>query len=128
MNKSLSFILFLLCLLIGFNLSAGNRIELLQGRLKAAKDDTNKVHLMNDLITEWITIGSYPQADSLAQEQLELSQKLNFKRGIASAYNNFGVACNYQGDYSQSLQYLFKALKLYEELNDKRGQAIALKY
>lgn len=83
---------------------------------------------MDSLAQALTIIGSYPQADSLIQEQLELSERLNYKKGIADAYSNLGVACNYQGDYSHSLDYLLKALSLYEQLNDRRGQAIALKY
>jgi serine phosphatase RsbU (regulator of sigma subunit)/uncharacterized protein HemY len=114
--------------LLSNSLIADSKIGALQKSLQSAREDTNKIDLMNNLVTEWITIGNYPQADSLALEELELSERLNFKKGLANAYNSLGVACSYQGDYSQSLQYLFKSLNLYEELNAKRGQAIALKY
>jgi len=109
-------------------LFADSGIERLAKALKTAKDDTNKVNTMNRLARELITIGNYPQADSLAQDEFELAERLDFKKGIANAYNSLGVACNYQGDYSHSINYLLKSLKLYEEMNDKVGQAIALQY
>lgn len=125
---------FLLCLLllagtlVCCGLYANSVTDSLWMNLRRMKQDTNRVKVMDELIQQLVTIGIYPQADSLIQEQLDLSQRLNYKPGIANAYNNLGVVCNYQSDYSHSLDYLLKSLKLYEELNSKRGQAIALKY
>jgi len=127
-NRCLTLLLAAFAVFVSVNLHADDRIGTLTKALKNAKEDTNKLNTLNSLAKELITIGNYPQADSLAEEELELAGRLKFKKGIANAYSNLGVACNYQGDYSHSIEYLLKSLNLYEEMNDKNGQAIALKY
>jgi serine phosphatase RsbU (regulator of sigma subunit) len=96
--------------------------------LKRSKNDTNKVKTINILVLQLVYTGSYQMSDSLAVEELRLSNTLRYKIGVANSYNNMGVIFNYESDYSHSLEYLLKALKIYDTLNYKDGMGISYKY
>ena len=111
----------LLFLFIDISLSA-QIIDSLKTALKSAKEDTNKVIMYDDVVWEYIY--SEPEnAIVYATKALELSQKLNWKPGIAIAENSSGIYYNSQGDFSNTLIHFLNALKLREELNDKKGLA-----
>ena len=75
---------------------------------------------------EYANIGNYDTALEFSNIALQLSQQLNFKKGIASSYATIGTVHYYQGDYSKALDYYLKALKLVEEQKNKKGKAIIL--
>jgi two-component system, NarL family, sensor kinase len=56
-----------------------------------------------------------------SQLALEQSKKINFKAGEARSLNNLGAMASVKGSYSESLQYYFDALKIWESLANKRG-------
>ena len=118
-----------LCVLFVFLLSlnslkAQNRTtDSLLTLLKKDKADTSKVNHSNKVCKEYINIGLYDTALHHSTAALQLSQKLNFKNGIASSYHNIGLVYYYQGDYPKALDCYLKALKMAEELGDKEGIA-----
>ncbi len=52
--------------------------------------------------------------------------KGNYKNATASNYNNIGLAYTAKKEYKRARQYLNDAKKVYREMNDKGGEAIAL--
>ncbi len=58
-----------------------------------------------------------------AQQALQLSLKLNYKKGAAEAYRNMGVTNMFSGDKILAKQYLLKALNLFSAVNDGNGIA-----
>nr|AUN35667.1 adenylate cyclase [uncultured bacterium] len=101
--------------------------ELLGARL--IKDpqwaDTNKVLLLTELAYE------YHKADpeegvKISQQALQLSENLQWKRGIALACNRMGLCFWAKADYPQALELQFRSLSLFEETHDKAGMAIVL--
>ena len=102
------------------------KIDSLLSLLKTGKQDTNKVNHLNDLCREYKNIGSYDTALYYNNIALQLSQKINFHKGVANAYGGMGNVCGLKGDYPKALDYYFKALKIDEELNDKKGIAVRL--
>lgn len=64
---------------------------------------------------------------ALAKEALELSQKLNYDLGKAYASYNLGHHLVFQGNYSQALNYLFTALRTYEQTEFYQKKALVLK-
>ncbi len=110
--------------LITLNCCAQNNIIDSIGILfKAEKSDTIKIDHLNNLCWEYRKIGLYDTAMQLGNKALQLSQQLNFKKGIANSYSNIGVVYWNQSNYPKALDYYFKALKLDEELNNKKGIA-----
>jgi tetratricopeptide (TPR) repeat protein len=59
----------------------------------------------------------------LAQQGLQLSQKINWKKGKAICLNTLGSCEEDKGNYSQALEYYNTGLRIAEELSDKSLQA-----
>jgi adenylate cyclase len=89
---------------------AQNRtIDSLQTLLKATGQDTNRVNILNSLSYELL----YSNTDTTiyyATLAKDLSGKLNYSKGSASAYLRLGQAYNNLGNYDQSEMFLSKAL------------------
>lgn len=101
------------------------RIDSFLKELPSAKEDTNKVKLLDDL--SYAYNGIDPALGlKYAQDALSLAQTLQYKRGIALAYGNIGVNNMALSDYPKALDNLLTALKIYEELHDKRRIASTL--
>src|SRR5688572_26748584 len=94
-----------------FNIDSAIRV------LAIKKDDTTKVNLLSRISYEY----AFNQAEKgiyYGQQGVKLSQRLGYKRGIASC--NLSIAQNYWllGNYNNGLQTALNALHLFEELND----------
>lgn len=50
------------------------------------------------------------------------------RKGLASLFTKFRWVHNFLGEYEKALDYAFKGLAIYEELNDEPGKAIAYSY
>lgn len=72
-------------------------------QLAVAKEDTNKVNLLNDLSFDY----AWSDADTsmmYAQHAIDLVQKINFEKGIADAQLNLCAALTALGkNYSRAL-------------------------
>jgi class 3 adenylate cyclase len=102
-------LLFSLILLLPHICAAQNTIDSLQTILKTAGQDTDRVNILNTLSYELL----YSNTDTTiyyANQAKNLSEKLNYSRGIASAYLRLGQAYNNLGSYDQSQLFLSKAL------------------
>lgn len=90
--------------------------------LKTATEDTTKVNVLFTLSEVC------PEEDILkyAEEALHLSEKLNFKRGIADALGNIGFAYYNQGQIERGLEYFIKSLKYQEEVKNFNQVAFLL--
>ncbi len=102
-------------------------LESLNAGLSKNKDwaDTNKAGLLIELAYE------YHKADpnkglKIAEEALQLSEKLNWKNGIASASNRMGLCYWAKAEYPKALESQFKALPIFEETQNKKGIATVL--
>jgi tetratricopeptide (TPR) repeat protein len=62
----------------------------------------------------------------LAQQGLQLSEKINWKKGKAICLNALGWSNYVKGNYPQALAYYNTGLKISEELSDKSWQATFL--
>ena len=92
-------------------------IDSLKYQLSVAKEDTNKVNLLNSLclLYAW----SYADTGLIyAQQQLDLSEKLEYTRGIFGAMQNMSSALTTLGNYPLALDYAFKCLSLAEKQPD----------
>ncbi len=98
------------------------RVDSLTNELPQAKDDTNKVILLNGLSYSYNVINT-DSGIICGEAALDLATRLGWKKGIAMSNSNLGI--NYLGkaDYPSALDHCFKALTLNEELNDKPGVA-----
>ena len=65
--------------------------------------------------------GDYPEAKKYLKQALPISEKINFKPGLASIYNNLGLVYSKEGNYPEALVCHFKSLKIKEVLGDKKA-------
>jgi signal transduction histidine kinase len=99
----------------------------LEFRTISMQDDTTKINLLNkiskinkDLNTE--------KGIKFGFQALDLSIKLDYKKGIAEAYKNIGLNNWRRGTYETALENYQKSLNIFEEINDKQGIAIVNNY
>jgi two-component system, NtrC family, sensor kinase len=94
------------------------RIDSLLTRIPPAAEDTGKVDLLNDLCFTYYSINPN-EGLKYGKEGLALAEKLNWKKGIASAERAIAVNYAAKSDYPKALEYFFKALKIFEESGDR---------
>jgi adenylate cyclase len=90
--------------------------------LQAAKNDTNKVILLNDLAWE-LKFDNPKQARTYLDSALILAQSLNFKKGEGNAHNYRGVVEDIHGNSNLAIQFFQKALTIRQEIGDRKGVA-----
>jgi len=89
-------------------------------QLANAKDDTFKVKMYHSFISDYVV--TKKEKRRYAQAMLALSQQLDYKEGIAEAYNSIGIT------YAHSLAHADRAMDNYymaryyfEQVKDLRG-------
>src|SRR5204863_10137148 len=86
-------------------------LDSLRTALKCSAQDSNQVKLLNAL--SYVLLYSHTDTTiAYANQAKELAEKLNFPRGLASAYLRLGQAYNNLGDYSASQTYLNQGLRV----------------
>ena len=70
-----------------FSPGMNKKIDSLNNVLTTAKEDTIKAAALNALSLQYWMAGDFDKSLKYGKEALELSRKINFKGGIASAYN-----------------------------------------
>ena len=90
-----------------------NRIDSLIQELEIEIPDTSRILLLNKLSIEYRY--SFPQKGlKYAEESIELSTKINFTSGLATALHSQGELNRAQGNYKQSIEAFLQALAIYE--------------
>ncbi len=99
-----------------------SRVDSLQNELKLAPDDSTKINLYIQLWEN--TAYSHPDsAREYALLALSLSQKTDYKRGMADAYQRIASGYSLRSMGDSSLHFYQKALNLYRELRDVKMEA-----
>jgi signal transduction histidine kinase len=99
------------------------RIDSLLLEHSKAKEDTNKIKLLNDLSFTYYSINP-DKGIKFAEESKNLSEKLNWSRGLIDANSNLGVCYWMKSDFPKALEFFYKALDLSEKVDDKLGISI----
>jgi tetratricopeptide (TPR) repeat protein len=116
--KNLLFV-FVLCCCIKCDVFAQNargKADSLLNVLQTAREDTNKVKVLNSLGWVLLDLSDYRQTRVQLNGALSLADKLRFRKGIAEAYFTMGILEEYVGNNAESIRNLFASLKIYEEL------------
>jgi signal transduction histidine kinase/Tfp pilus assembly protein PilF len=98
-----------------------SNIDSLTDVLSRHYNDTSRVNILNNLSKYSAQAGNYAGSIQYAKEGLALGKKLNYKKGVVSAYNNIGNTFLAQGEYARALEHLLAALKISEEIGYKLG-------
>src|SRR5438477_11948152 len=93
-----------------YSFSQNKQLDSLEALLKTAADDTNKVKILYQLseVCDEENILRY------AEPSLQLSEKLNYKPGIANALNNIGFELKVKGQVEKALECFIRSLKIRE--------------
>ena len=126
MNHSCRYILFLLFTLVTLTVTAQKSTldSLLQAN-KRVVNDTNKVKTLNALVKAY---GGIAPDSSLfyAQQALELSKKIKWKKGIADSWHNLGYSNYLLSNHDEALKSWNKSIELKKEIDDQKGIASSL--
>ena len=102
----------------------GRTIDLLMQSLEKAKEDTNKVKTLTALAYEFRN-NNPDTAIYFDKQALQLSTKLNYKKGIGKAEVQTGVALINLGKYDEALDYLSRGLETSKSIDDRQTTASA---
>lgn len=97
-------------------------IDSLQAELSHLPKDTNRVDYLNALAFEYRST-NLDTAFLLVDEAVALAEKLNYKRGLALAYNHYGILYKNKQNYTESVNWHQKSLAIKMELKDFTGMA-----
>ncbi len=123
MKKFIYILLFVIASIARQSVAQQTKIDSLLTLIETDTEDTNKVKHLHIAANEYINIGEYDSALQYAKQELTLAQNINFKKGIANAFNSIGLIYSNQGNYPQALKQHFTSLKIREEIKDKNGIA-----
>ena len=94
------------------------RIDSLMHALSHAKEDTNKVNILNEITYE-NTMINLEQGIKYGKQAIALATKLDWHKGLANAYIRTAINFTYKGDYSLALEDYNKALSIFQLMGDK---------
>jgi PAS domain S-box-containing protein len=120
--------LFLLIVLLVFcpHLFSQTRIDSLETSLSRFTGTyIEKIVLLNEISKSYWSV-SPQKTIEYGKQALEISDELNYKKGLAHSLNNIGVGYYYLSDYNKALEYYLKSLKIQKEIGDKKGIARSL--
>jgi class 3 adenylate cyclase len=95
-------------------------LDSLKTELETAAEDTNMVHTL--LCICQLEYRQTPvDAVFYGHEALQLSEELNYPKGIALANKFIGMGYYFQGDYWETINHWQQSLSSFEAINDKIG-------
>ncbi|MGB3466073.1 MAG: hypothetical protein WBA74_12420, partial [Cyclobacteriaceae bacterium] len=96
----------------------------LEEKLKTAKDSARGV-ILNELCLMY-QIRDPVKALEYGFEGIRLAENLHLQQLAGHLYKSVGVTYIYQSDHPEVARYLLKSLQIFQQLNDKSGEAQAI--
>lgn len=112
--------LFLQLLISLYSYGQSSRTDSLLALLKTFREDTNKVNLLNLLISEFKTTDT-TRAYSYGGQVIKLSEKLGFGKGMGDAYTRMAAVSRYWNRIEHCISSYKKAMTAYERIDHKPG-------
>ena len=103
-------------------------IDSLKLVVKNTTTDTTRANALNAMSWQLMNRTEYDSAMVSAKAALTVSQKVNFKKGVAASYFRLGLIHTYQGNYTEALKNHLASLMIKEELGDNAGIANSYNY
>lgn len=120
--KKTSLISFFFLLICSCCAIAENRQHAIDSLMKLYRQpniaDTSRANLLNELSRETSEMDSNTVAMEFAMQAKALSEKNNYRKGIAVALSNMAYIYSQQGDYPKSLELYFSSLKMCDSVSD----------
>jgi tetratricopeptide (TPR) repeat protein len=121
-NKRLLFLFLLLPFLLPAQESQNKFLDSLVQGLSRLRKDSNKVKRL-DLISFTYSRIDPDKGLKYAAEAKELSEQIKWKKGLASAYSDFGINYAAKSENDKAIENHLASLKIYEELGMKRSMS-----
>ena len=96
-------------------------VDSLLNLLKTAKENNRKVNVLNSLSKEFWQRSEYGKSKKYAEEALALSERLDFRQGMANAYQSLGEAERVEGNSAKALKNYMLSQNIWEEVGNKKG-------
>ncbi len=93
-----------------FCLAQHSKIDALKILANKANADSAKANELIAISSLYLRVSNFDSALRYSQLSLQVAEKIDFKKGVSSAYSNIGIVYNWQSDYSNALSYYLKAL------------------
>lgn len=122
MNKRFLLLFWLLPFLLPAQENQDHFLDSILKTLPGMPKDTNRV-IRLDLISFTYSRIDPDKGLKYATEAKELSEQLKWKKGLASAYSDFGVNYAAKSEHEKAIENNLQALKIYEELGAKSSMA-----
>lgn len=100
-----------------------SKIDSLENLLKTLPEDTNRVNTLIKLC-EVLTYSDTKRVQDVADTTIQLSQKLDFKKGEGKGYIYMGYYYHRLGNEPRAIEFLLKALLIFETIHDNRQIAV----
>ncbi len=91
-------------------------------RLTKVQTDSQLVQTYNELTWQYRLVDR-DKAIEAGNEAIQLAEKINYKKGIAQAYNDLGIIFFDQENYDTAILLYNRSAALRKALNDEAGQA-----
>jgi serine phosphatase RsbU (regulator of sigma subunit) len=100
------------------------KIDSLLNVLKTQKEDTSKANTLHELTRAYLfDLNDNQKIGEYGTQQLTLSLKLNFRKGIAYGYLNRAIFYRSSGELDTALIYDKKSLVIMLEIGNKKGES-----
>lgn len=97
-----------------------NHIDSLLEKVNSTEEDTSRINLLNRIASDLYYIDQERMYE-VARQALELSEETGYEKGIADAYNNFGVYFRLKGIYDLASEFTYKSLEIMERTKNEEG-------
>ncbi len=101
------------------------KIDSLLNVIETAKD-TNLVAALNDVAFRYGKLGDFENGLAYSEKALTSAEKIGNRKGIATAYRNYGVIYKNMANYPKSLEFHNNALEISTQDKDKKSIAASL--
>ncbi|NNC70827.1 MAG: tetratricopeptide repeat protein [Flavobacteriaceae bacterium] len=103
--------------------SQTSNIDSLKVIIDTSARDSNKVNSLNELSIQILNNEDISQSLVYSKQASQLATEIGFKKGLAYAQKNIGLAEYYQGNYQFVLEHWTNSLETFEEIQDTLGIA-----
>ena len=100
------------------------RIDSLTFLLTKIESDTNKVKILNKLAWEY-RYSNADMAKNYVDQAFQLSDRIGFQKGKASALSNKGKIAEYEENFPSALEQYKISINLRKDMGDQKGIAIS---
>jgi tetratricopeptide (TPR) repeat protein len=123
MGKFLTRIILLNLILhaIPLSFAQNEKMDSLKSVLYTQSNDTNKVITLNAISWDYFVVSELDSCYLYATEAMELSEKLDYQKGIARAHTRFGAIYFNKGNFYEALISFSKCMKISKKTKDNKA-------